>query len=649
MADITRFTRRLVIRGGKGSGHRGHKGIPGQRGGSLPTYPEGMAPSDQPAPSSRRWRTLTDDEISDEPKPLTNPAIKTHAMSTNLRNEVDGKTGHEWLSAFGRRIGAEAMGPSLNDSQMQRIKEFYWWLQEKHAMTAFEFTRKAAKALMEAGLNQQGVRGDFEAQKLQAVAQYLTQLTDKQAWTDGEPATGDEEAQFYVLHELASSFQYAGIGDLFNKDGTLNTKSRLASYVRANMGAHGYDEAFDRWAEEQAAGRVEHINATRKYPEDRENAYERITERKLMERADAIDRAFGYADTQGEQVRQGLLALLSDERYDIPGLKAKVAEEQAKNDAARRAYIDKNEALNAALESSAEYKAARAELDREYDTSVMTPADMEAAMETKRKAYLVISKLDRELDDAKHKTDEWFLYAAAGDYLNEASKELENAKKARAEAAREFIEEHGFGSTSTLIEGRVVSMGRRPMSKGDVDFALKRNEQCRRWLAKMVSRDVIRLGTPLNYYNQRVNRGSAWENGYTMYSGADVTHHLHESGHWLERYNDDVHAQAVAFLRYRNQGEDYVRMSAARKRTLKRRAAEGLSTDHLYTRGFTASEVAAADKWRDPYAGKRYGRDYRATEVLSMGLQWLYDDPYAFAVEDPEHFNYTLAMIAGAK
>jgi len=33
-------------------------------------------------------------------------------------------------------------GTSLNDSQMQRIKEFYWWLQEKHAMTAFDFTRR---------------------------------------------------------------------------------------------------------------------------------------------------------------------------------------------------------------------------------------------------------------------------------------------------------------------------------------------------------------------------------------------------------------------------------------------------------------------------------------------------------------------------
>jgi hypothetical protein len=373
-----------------------------------------------------------------------------------------------------------------------------------------------------------------------------------------------------------------------------------------------------------------------------------MVEKRLMDRADVIDAAFVYAETEGEKLRQRLVESTAGSG-EIERLESVLKEARAKGDDAHFAYLDKRAELEARLNASDAYKAARAELDKEYDASSMAREEIDAAQDRRKAAYDAISKLDREMDDALHKTDEWFRMAATDDEASSAFRELDNAKVAANEAARQFVEANAFGSPATKISGDVVRTGRRGLSAEALKTAEERNRATREWVADMVSADVITDGVPLNYENKKTSRGSQWGTGYNLYPNAPMKDHLHETGHWLEEHNENLHAQAVAFLRYRNQGEDYVRMSAARKRTQAKRKAAGLSTSHLYSRGFKASEIAASDAWRDPYAGKKYGRDYYATEVLSMGLQWLYSDPVNFAIEDPEHFNYTIAMIAGAK
>lgn len=59
---------------------------------------------------------------------------------------------------------------------------------------------------------------------------------------------------------------------------------------------------------------------------------------------------------------------------------------------------------------------------------------------------------------------------------------------------------------------------------------------------------------------------------------------------------------------------------------------------------YDAHEVGARDGWRHDYIGKHY-QSIGSTEVISMGLQYLYEDPVAFAREDPEHFAYTIAAL----
>jgi hypothetical protein len=61
--------------------------------------------------------------------------------------------------------------------------------------------------------------------------------------------------------------------------------------------------------------------------------------------------------------------------------------------------------------------------------------------------------------------------------------------------------------------------------------------------------------------------------------------------------------------------------------------------------GHEPDEFGAKDKLVDGYAGKWY--EYDSSEVLSMGLQSMYEDPIGFYRDCPDHFKYTMAAIHG--
>lgn len=61
--------------------------------------------------------------------------------------------------------------------------------------------------------------------------------------------------------------------------------------------------------------------------------------------------------------------------------------------------------------------------------------------------------------------------------------------------------------------------------------------------------------------------------------------------------------------------------------------------------GYRPSEVARKDKFMHPYMGKDYGRV--ATEITSMGLEYMYDDAARFAKEDPDYFDFIYDLMRG--
>jgi hypothetical protein len=116
---------------------------------------------------------------------------------------------------------------------------------------------------------------------------------------------------------------------------------------------------------------------------------------------------------------------------------------------------------------------------------------------------------------------------------------------------------------------------------------------------------------------------------------------VHEISHGLERMNPSILRQANEFLDYRTPGE---KQQSLRKLT-------GI-------RGYKRDETTRADKFKNPYVGKFYDRkDFGGdignvqeyTEVISMAVQYMYENPYQFAIDDPEYFNFILTIIRGGK
>lgn len=121
--------------------------------------------------------------------------------------------------------------------------------------------------------------------------------------------------------------------------------------------------------------------------------------------------------------------------------------------------------------------------------------------------------------------------------------------------------------------------------------------------------------------------------GTDIFLGPDAAVHsyVHEIGHRIERDNPRVLQAAVDFFQRRTQGYSEEPMSN-------------------YFPGAGAHERTIVDKFSDPYIGRVYKDDkgqIRATEVVTMGLQYMHEDPVRFAEQDPDHFAFIYDTLNG--
>jgi hypothetical protein len=122
----------------------------------------------------------------------------------------------------------------------------------------------------------------------------------------------------------------------------------------------------------------------------------------------------------------------------------------------------------------------------------------------------------------------------------------------------------------------------------------------------------------------------AWAIHVTKATGASTI--VHEAGHHIEnntytqgqRLND----RALAFLNRRTAGDTEKPLAELRPGW-----------------GFRPDEMAKADKFVDPYVGKTYKG--RVTEVISMGLERMAQDPVDFARRDPDHWRMIYTVMKG--
>lgn len=130
--------------------------------------------------------------------------------------------------------------------------------------------------------------------------------------------------------------------------------------------------------------------------------------------------------------------------------------------------------------------------------------------------------------------------------------------------------------------------------------------------------------------NQKKGRAyyQSYNNTVTMQSNEDLRTFYHELAHSLEN-NNYVLKQAVEFLERRTKDSKILSL---------RNLSKGYRKDEVYKEG----------GFIHPYIGKLYKvhsqstrnyKDLKATEVISMGIENMFVDPFNFYRRDKEHFN----------
>lgn len=119
---------------------------------------------------------------------------------------------------------------------------------------------------------------------------------------------------------------------------------------------------------------------------------------------------------------------------------------------------------------------------------------------------------------------------------------------------------------------------------------------------------------------------------------------IHETAHGLEQSHPKILQAALDFWEHRTKGEEFVKLSKA----------TGLNYDN--------KEICKIDNFSNPYDGKEpyhifkinpktglKEKKYVATEIITRGMEYLYQDPTKFALEQPEYFDFIFKTLRGQK
>jgi len=101
----------------------------------------------------------------------------------------------------------------------------------------------------------------------------------------------------------------------------------------------------------------------------------------------------------------------------------------------------------------------------------------------------------------------------------------------------------------------------------------------------------------------------------------------HELGHWLEDISPTARKKTIEFFNRRTEGESRSQLP-----------------------GQPAGEIGKKDNFLDTYMGREYvtpaGKRY-GSEIISMGIQYMQDDPMMFARRDPDYFDFMFNLLRG--
>lgn len=149
--------------------------------------------------------------------------------------------------------------------------------------------------------------------------------------------------------------------------------------------------------------------------------------------------------------------------------------------------------------------------------------------------------------------------------------------------------------------------------------------------------DNVLDNRPINIHQTGAVRASQSGQSINLHNNERIGTIIHETAHQLEENNPQMLINSLAFAKSRTEGE-------------KQKALNKIAS------GYRRDEYCKPDKFFDPYCGKLYtlfgGRDRSfvdgtASEIMSMGLQHLFEDPINFAKEDREYFDFVISNLRG--
>jgi hypothetical protein len=196
---------------------------------------------------------------------------------------------------------------------------------------------------------------------------------------------------------------------------------------------------------------------------------------------------------------------------------------------------------------------------------------------------------------------------------------------------------HGLGAEKPTEFSLDEGDPSQNLPKAPVDAAMS-------FLSEMFHQgDHSAIGVPVKILprdtNQRANFDPKKET-MNLASGGNASTIVHEMGHAIDKIatlgGDESSNASLAFLKHRVGDEPLTYL--ARK---------------FPQVGFSQDEVGRKDRFEEAfgerqayYVGKKYIDN--ASEILSMGLQKLHDDPLLFAKKDPEYCKFVLGVLDGS-
>ena len=200
----------------------------------------------------------------------------------------------------------------------------------------------------------------------------------------------------------------------------------------------------------------------------------------------------------------------------------------------------------------------------------------------------------------------------------------ENEIKGRAEKARsEALEALALATEQQGDPKQIIGK----VTKDFKDEFGERLAKMATFVSRIVHKDILPNG--LEFKLSPAGQGSYYQNGkVSMQSGAADSVLAHEIVHDLEIKNASILRKTERFLEKRAAGQPVKDLGDLRK-------------SRLY-KGIKVYEDEWEKKGGSHYTGRLYAWD--GTEILSTAVERLFNNPIAFAEQDPEFFEFVLSI-----